>query len=165
MDREIDLRRSRRFPSPRNSSNHRQLKFAFGGAVNEPSKPILIVEDDVDIREALREILEDEGYLTFEAGNGAEALELLDQIPKPGLLLLDLMMPVMDGYQFLEVVRSHRRFDGIPVVVVTAGIIVVPGISGYIKKPFDTEQLLRIVHQHIPAPRLRKGRDAQSAPG
>ena len=126
-----------------------------GGAVNNDTiKTILIVDDDLDIREALQEILEDKGYLACVASNGAQALELLDRAPKPGLVLLDLMMPVMDGYQFLEVFRSKRQFDGIPVVVVTAGIIVAPGVAGYIKKPFDTEQLLRVINKHFPAPRL-----------
>jgi CheY-like chemotaxis protein len=134
--------------------------------VNEdPSKPILIVEDDLDIRDAMREILEDEGYEACAAANGAEALEVLDQVPKPGLVLLDLMMPVMDGYQFLEVFRSNPAFADIPVVVVTAGILVVPGIAGFIKKPFDTEQLVRMVNKLFPVRGLRNGRDARSAPG
>ncbi len=132
---------------------------------DDPTRPILIVEDDLDIRDALREILEDEGYDACEAANGAEALEVLDHVPKPGLVLLDLMMPVMDGYQFLEVFRANPAFADVPVVVVTAGILVVPGIAGFIKKPFDTEQLLRMVNKLFPAPRLTNGRDARSAPG
>ena len=131
----------------------------------DPSKPIRIGEDDLDIREAMREILEDEGYEACAVANGAEALEALDQVPKPGLVLLDLMMPVMDEYQFLEVFRSNPAFADIPVVVVTAGILVVPGIAGFIKKPFDTEQLLRMVNKLFPVRGLRNGRDAQSAPG
>jgi CheY-like chemotaxis protein len=78
---------------------------------------------------------------------------------------LDLMMPVMDGYQFLEVFRANPAFADIPVVVVTAGILVVPGIAGFIKKPFDTEQLLRMVDKLLPAKGLTNGRDARSEPG
>jgi CheY-like chemotaxis protein len=137
-----------------------------GEAVNgDATRPILIVEDDLDIRDALQEILEDEGYQACAAGNGAEALELLDRVPKPGLVLLDLMMPVMDGYQFLEIFRAKPQFADIPVVVVTAGILVVPGIAGFIKKPFDTEQLLRTVNKLFPVPGLTNGRDARFAPG
>ncbi len=140
--------------------------LVVGEAVNgDATKPILIVEDDLDIRDALQEILEDEGYQAYAAANGAEALEVLDRVPKPGLVLLDLMMPVMDGYQFLEIFRANPEFTDIPVVVVTAGILVVPGIAGFIKKPFDTEQLLRMVNKLFPAPGLTKGRDARSAPG
>lgn len=140
--------------------------LAVGEAVNgDAIRPILVVEDDLDIRDALREILEDEGYEARSAANGAEALELLNRVPKPGLVLLDLMMPVMDGYQFLEIFRANPKFADIPVVVVTAGILVVPGIAGFIKKPFDTDQLLRMVNKLFPAPELTNGRDARSAPG
>ncbi len=140
--------------------------LVVGEAVNgDATRPILIVEDDLDIRDALQEILEDEGYLPYAAANGAEALEVLDRVPKPGLVLLDLMMPVMDGYQFLEIFRANPEFADIPVVVVTAGILVVPGITGFIKKPFDTAQLLRMVNKLFPAPGLTNGRDARSAPG
>jgi CheY-like chemotaxis protein len=89
----------------------------------------------------------------------------LNRVSKPGLVLLDLMMPVMDGYQFLEIFRANPEFADIPVVVVTAGILVVPGIAGFIKKPFDTEQLLRMVNKLFPAPRFTNGRDARSSPG
>jgi CheY-like chemotaxis protein len=131
----------------------------------DATRPILIVEDDLDIRDALQEILEDEGYEACAAANGAEAFELLNRVQKPGLVLLDLMMPVMDGYQFLEIFRAKPQFADIPVVVVTAGILVVPGIAGFIKKPFDTDQLLRMVNKLFPAPRFTNGGDARSAPG
>src|SRR5260370_35631662 len=94
--------------------------LVVGEAVNgDATRPILIVEDDLDIRDALQEILEDEGYLPYAAANGAEALEVLDRVPKPGLVLLDLMMPVMDGYQFLEIFRANPEFSAIPAGVVT----------------------------------------------
>src|SRR5579864_3307066 len=103
---------------------------------------ILVVEDDLDIREGIQEILEDEGYEVFTAGNGQEALDLLRTIPTPGLILLDLMMPVMDGHQFLELFREQAAYALVPVVVVSAGITVEPRIAGFIKKPFDTAALL-----------------------
>ena len=115
-------------------------------------KVVLVIEDDFDIRDAIQEILEDQGYSVFTADNGAAALDVLDRIPRPGLVLLDLMMPEMDGHQFLELLRADPRFTSVPVVVVSAGITVVPSIAGYIKKPFDTEILVKTVGRLYAAP-------------
>jgi CheY-like chemotaxis protein len=115
---------------------------------NGSQKTVLVVEDDLDIREAIREILADEGYQVFTAANGQEALDLLAEIPVPRIVLLDLMMPVMDGHQFLERFRAQPIYAAVPVVVVSAGITVVPSIAGFIKKPFDTGALLRAVEKH-----------------
>jgi len=137
-----------------------------GEAMNEdfPVSPVLIVEDDTDIREAMQEILEAEGYRACSASNGAEALRLLDRVHKPGLVLLDLMMPVMDGHAFLEVFRSNPNFADVPVVVVSAGIIVAPSINGFIKKPFDSDQLLQAVSKHFRPNGATKRRDAHLTP-
>jgi CheY-like chemotaxis protein len=80
---------------------------------------VLIVEDDAALREMLRRRLEKEGWKTVEAGNGREALERMVE-NQPELILLDLMMPEMDGFQFLEEVRKHEAWRAIPVIVVTA---------------------------------------------
>ena len=114
---------------------------------NGVEKVVVVVEDDLDIREAIREILDEEGYEVFTAGNGQEALELLANIPRPRLILLDLMMPVMDGHQFLEICRADPAYASIPVVVVSAGITVAPAIAAFIKKPFDTNVLLKTVEK------------------
>jgi two-component system response regulator MprA len=113
---------------------------------------VLVIEDDLDIRDAIQEILQDEGYSVFTADNGVVALDVLSRIPRPGLVLLDLMMPEMDGHQFLEVLRADPRFTSMPVVVVSAGITVVPSIAGYIRKPFDTEVLLKTVRRLYTSP-------------
>jgi CheY-like chemotaxis protein len=84
-----------------------------------PPCPVLIVEDDAALREMLRRRLEKEGWKTVEAGNGREALERMVE-NQPELILLDLMMPEMDGFQFLEEVRKHEAWRAIPVIVVTA---------------------------------------------
>jgi signal transduction histidine kinase/DNA-binding response OmpR family regulator len=84
-----------------------------------PPCPVLIVEDDAALREMLRRRLEKEGWKTVEAGNGREALERMVG-SQPELILLDLMMPEMDGFQFLEEVRKHEAWRSIPVIVVTA---------------------------------------------
>src|SRR4051794_28574938 len=84
------------------------------------SKLILVVDDDPDLRDTLGQILEDEGYSVAAASNGREALAYLRERPAPSLILLDLMMPVMDGWQF----RSEQRLDSvlakIPVLVISA---------------------------------------------
>jgi CheY-like chemotaxis protein len=84
-----------------------------------PQCPVLVVEDDAGLREMMRRTLENGGWAVIEAANGRVALErLIEQ--RPELILLDLMMPEMDGFQFLEEVRTHEEWRSIPIVVVTA---------------------------------------------
>jgi CheY-like chemotaxis protein len=83
------------------------------------SELILIVEDDVEIRELLAEMLADAGYRVEVAANGAEGLQRLAG-ERPCVVILDLMMPVMDGFAVLEHMRSDFRLQDVPVVVVTA---------------------------------------------
>jgi signal transduction histidine kinase/CheY-like chemotaxis protein len=84
-----------------------------------PPCPILIVEDDAGLREMLRRRLERERWTVIEAENGRAALEQMEKSP-PDLILLDLMMPEMDGFDFLEEIRKHQNWRAIPVIVVTA---------------------------------------------
>src|SRR5262245_55470921 len=83
---------------------------------------VLIVEDDRELREAVGSVLEDEGCSVRSASNGAEALEILHKNGNgyPCIILLDLMMPVMNGWQFLESRKSDAKLDKIPVVVMSA---------------------------------------------
>lgn len=82
--------------------------------------PILVVDDDLAMQEALKDVLEQLGYNTVGACHGAEALELLRQGCQPLLVLLDLGMPTMDGWEFREELLRDPRFVGLPVVVITA---------------------------------------------
>src|SRR5690349_4170946 len=83
-------------------------------------KIVLIVEDDQEIRRSLKETLEDEAYIVFTASTGAEALDLLRQMgQRPSLILLDLMMPGMNGWRFLEEMRREGVM-AIPIVIVSA---------------------------------------------
>ena len=85
------------------------------------SQTVLVVEDDLDIRQALLEILEEHGFVALGARDGAEALDLLSRATElPCLILLDLMMPVMDGASFREAQRNDPRLASIPVVVLSA---------------------------------------------
>lgn len=86
---------------------------------DDPPCPVLIVEDDAATREVMSRVLKKEGWEVAEAENGQVALERVGQV-QPELILLDLMMPVMDGFQFVRALRSHPEWRSIPVVVVTA---------------------------------------------
>jgi CheY-like chemotaxis protein len=81
--------------------------------------PILVVDDDPALRELVRRLLEREGYAVQEAENGRAALARLREAP-PGLIVLDLMMPEMDGFEFVSAVRSDEDWRTIPIIVVTA---------------------------------------------
>lgn len=120
-------------------------------------KKILIVEDDEDIRDAFMSILEMEGFSMISAPNGKVALDLLSQAKElPGLIFLDVMMPVMDGIQFLTLKKENPKVAEIPVVVLTAGTQKNdwPHVVEYLKKPVDLGRLLEIATQFI-APQSR----------
>jgi CheY-like chemotaxis protein len=115
---------------------------------NRNCRSILVVEDDQDIRESLTEVLQVEGYDVEGAINGREALEKLRRKPKPCLILLDLMMDEMNGWEFLEAQRKEGgTIATIPVVVITAaGESKIQTLEGrtqaVMKKPIDLEALL-----------------------
>lgn len=106
---------------------------------------ILIVEDDLDIREALAEALGFEGYEVFLAENGQEALDVLRGGPLPDVILLDLLMPVMSGWQFRQVQLADPALAGIPVIVVSASAPGDAQPNRYLPKPFSIEDLLSAV--------------------
>jgi CheY-like chemotaxis protein len=114
------------------------------------SVPILVVDDDPDIREALQDVLEYEGYSVLLAANGAEALTVLASSAPPSLILLDLMMPVMDGFKFRAKQLEDPRFASVPVVIVSAGGEIMKhakqlGAAGYIEKPMSRGAILDVV--------------------
>jgi CheY-like chemotaxis protein len=117
----------------------------------------MVVEDDFAIRETMTEVLEGEGFTVTCACNGAEALDRLDAGNPPGLILLDLMMPVMDGWAFRVAQRLDPRFAAIPVIVLSAGFgrddrLDVLGAAAFLPKPFELGSLLdaveRVVQTH-----------------
>jgi CheY-like chemotaxis protein len=111
------------------------------------SATVLVVDDDAAIREVIAEVLRDEGYDVAEAANGAQALEALHAMAHPGLVLLDLMMPVMSGWEFLEEVRADGKLSHVPIVVVSA--MAAPGVSGHLLKPVDLDRLLQTVETFV----------------
>ena len=118
---------------------------------------VLIVEDDTDLRETLSQILTDEGYRVWSAEHGQAALDCLRDGSKPCLILLDLTMPVMNGWQFRAEQREDPDLAGIPVVVISAGAnladqVVPLGIHDFIRKPIQLGQLLATVGRYCGEP-------------
>jgi len=106
---------------------------------------VIVVEDDADIREAVVTALEQEGFHVFQAENGALALEVLRTMPHPSLVLADLMMPVMDGWQLIGALSQDDRLATLPVVVVSATNEKGPIGIRQVKKPIDLDDLVKIV--------------------
>ena len=116
------------------------------------AKHILIVEDDHDVAQSVADVLEASGYSTGVAANGREALDYLEQHTHPDLILLDMMMPVMDGWQFREEQRKVPVLDSIPVVIVTAdgnarGKAAAIRAAGHVGKPVTIDGLLNEVER------------------
>jgi two-component system, OmpR family, response regulator CpxR len=109
---------------------------------------VLVVEDDDDVRDGLRDILEEEGYRVWTAANGQEALDRLSAL-SPQLILLDLMMPVMNGVEFLSILRQHKTLSATPVVVVSAWSKEARSIAvqGFLAKPVALDALLSVVQR------------------
>ena len=116
------------------------------------SASILVVDDDDDIRETVVEILEGEGHTVAQATNGVDALGYLRRQGHPRLIILDLRMPVMDGWQFHREMQEDSTLAGIPVVVVSAhrdGEAPVPvAASRFLRKPFEVRELLALVSRY-----------------
>lgn len=113
------------------------------------SHHILIVEDDIYIRETLQMALELEGYVVRTAAEGAKGLEALNQTELPCLILLDLMMPIMNGWEFAEAVGKDSVLSQIPIAVVSAFAEKASKIpaKAVINKPIDMDLLLKIVQE------------------
>lgn len=116
--------------------------------VGDPARSaqLLIVDDDADVREALASVLQDEGYGVLIAESGRAALEILRGGARPALILLDVMMPVMDGHEFRALQRRDPDLADIPVVVLTAGAmdsrVEALGAVHSFRKPVSLDRLL-----------------------
>jgi len=113
-------------------------------------KTVLVVDDELDIAEAVKSILEDEGYHVVVCANGREALQRLDQT-RPDLAIIDIMMPVMNGFETIKAIRRHPDFGGLPVLIMSA---IDPSMkpsewdsAGFLKKPFSLKELLERVNR------------------
>jgi two-component system cell cycle response regulator DivK len=122
-------------------------------------KKVLVAEDSVVNRELIRELLEIHDYAVYEAGDGQQALEKINEV-RPDILLLDLGMPVLDGYGTIARIRENSELQSLPVLAVTAYAmhgdrekILAAGFDGYISKPINSkilfeelERLLKLRH-------------------
>jgi PAS domain S-box-containing protein len=134
-----------------------------------PPLHALVVEDDAATREMLRRVVEEEGWAVAEAENGQAALERVAET-QPGLILLDLMMPKMDGFEFVEELRQHEDWRSIPIVVVTAKDLTAEDrlrLNGYVEKilrkgAYNREELLADVRDLVAASVRRGTKDKVS---
>jgi CheY-like chemotaxis protein len=115
--------------------------------------PVLIVEDDADLREMMAQLLALEGYHTAAVSNGREALDYLRNGEKPNLILLDLMMPVMDGWEFRRRQEADPALAPVPVVILSAldqSRAADVSADAFLKKPLDFDRLLQLVRTYCP---------------
>ena len=115
-------------------------------------RSVLIVEDDFDVRDALSQLLEFEGYVVAGAANGQEAIDHLRSTPRPAAILLDLMMPVMDGFQFRSELMHDATLASIPVIIISADASVAEkaarmGATAYLRKPIEVDALLHTLER------------------
>ena len=132
-----------------------QQKILQGIHSNETvlkGKSVLIVDDDIRNVFALTNILEDKGIRVIVARDGIESLEKLEEEQATDLVLMDIMMPRMDGYEAMTAIRKNPRFKKLPVIALTAKAMkgdrnkcIESGASDYLAKPVDTEKLLSML--------------------
>jgi two-component system, cell cycle response regulator DivK len=127
---------------------------------------VLVAEDNPVNRELLRELLENRGYSVIEACNGQEALDMVEQT-QPDLLLLDIGMPVLDGFAVVRKIRENPSLATLPVLAVTAYAmredrdnVLNAGFDGYLSKPIQARDLANELERL-----LRKREDGNTAPG
>jgi CheY-like chemotaxis protein len=113
-----------------------------------PACVVLIVEDDEDLRDMMAQMLSIEGFVAATVANGQEALAYLRTAPRPNIILLDLMMPVMDGWEFRRRQQADPDIADVPVVVLSAldpARAAVVDAAAFLKKPLDFDRLLQLV--------------------
>jgi CheY-like chemotaxis protein len=116
---------------------------------------VLIVEDEDEIRMGLTFFFEASGYCCEAAENGSEALKVIEK-KRPDLIISDIMMPVIDGYEFLKIVKSKEATRTIPFIILSAKTEVEEiqkgytlGINGFLTKPFSLSELNKLVERHL----------------
>jgi CheY-like chemotaxis protein len=121
--------------------------------------PVLVVEDDPDIRESLENFLELHGYRVRSASHGKEALEAMGRAPRPSVVVLDMSLPVMDGHRVLTTRKGDDVLRTIPVVILSAAMAGMSprdralyassyGVAAFLGKPADPRQVLEVVERH-----------------
>jgi CheY-like chemotaxis protein len=116
-----------------------------------PHCPVLIVEDDEDLREMMAQLLTLEGFHAASVSNGREALDYLHETASPDVILLDLMMPVMDGWEFRRQQQADPTLADVPVIVLSAldhARAAALDADAFLKKPLDFDRLLTLVRTY-----------------
>jgi CheY-like chemotaxis protein len=108
---------------------------------------VVVIEDERDLREAVCEFLRAAGFAAIPAKNGVDALKVLRSRGRPSVILLDLMMPVMNGYEFLRFLRQDRVLQSVPVVVTSALDDLPDGTRYLLRKPYEGRRLVEVVAQ------------------
>lgn len=111
---------------------------------------VLLVDDDQDLRDSVADLLRQRGYKVATAEDGHAALAIITGTRMPCIVLLDLVMPGMDGWQFLGAVQSDPNLSAIPIVIASAHAAThaPPGTAGVLRKPFDFDEMFRLVARH-----------------
>ncbi|MES2605664.1 MAG: response regulator, partial [Pseudomonadota bacterium] len=119
-------------------------------------RKVLVVDDDVRNIFALNSILERRGMNVISASNGMDAINLVESTPDLALVLMDVMMPEMDGYETMRRIRSNQKFRMLPIIALTAKAMkgdrekcLQAGASDYVAKPVDTAQLLSLIRMWL----------------
>jgi CheY-like chemotaxis protein len=113
-------------------------------------RTVLVLDDDDDMAQAIKELVEEQGYRAICAGDGRQALALLEK-ERPCLMLIDVFMPVMNGVEFLRAIKSNARLANIPRVIMTAANDQMIGVKedvSVLYKPVDLDSLKRILHKY-----------------
>ena len=128
----------------------------MSGKIEKNDRMILIIDDDGRNVFALEMTLKSHGYKYLSAQTAVEGLEILAQDDRVSLVLMDIMMPEMDGYEAIRMIRSSALYPDVPIVAVTAQAMVgdrekclEAGASDYVKKPVDVDKLMEIIKNRI----------------
>ena len=120
------------------------------------TKRILVVEDEEDNRQILRDLLATSGYEMVEAGDGEQALAAVDQ-HRPDLILMDIQLPIMDGYEATRRIRANPANKRIPIIAVTSyalsgneSMALAAGCDAYVPKPYSPRELLAKIREFLP---------------
>jgi CheY-like chemotaxis protein len=131
-----------------------KLKFLSTRRETMGSK-ILVADDSPTVRHLIQKFLDGEGYEIVTTSDSADVVDLIDEI-NPDLVISDIMMPGMDGYTFLRHIRKEKTWESLPVIIMSTkkreimeDLFVSYGISGYLEKPFDKEQLVELIQKAL----------------
>lgn len=110
---------------------------------------VLVIEDELELREMMRDALEMNGYAVVTAEDGQDALDKISGIKRVCLVILDLLMPVMNGWEFLEQLRQRTEYAEIPIVVHSSSPGPAPdSVARVLQKPVIFDQLLAVVQEY-----------------